>query len=403
MASHKNGQGDAELDEMVPLQEDYVHNPEEFIDIHGRQRTTKLLLTNNERDFSLGTNPLECSTQETYSPTGDLENSSCLSASKLHSLQDLKVPVQVSEESDLRENINKSVEEKIIKEFDLGTNPVDKVTEKVIADESDSEYQSADDGGEDQESDDGFLPVGHEDDCPSSEDIGEKAHFCTYDYEESNDNCEDSDKEERDLDLEGDLDVRKKMEEQLTEEEKQDRKAKSQLIKDEGNIKFRNCEFDDAIAAYTEALDICPLMFLKERSVMFANRAACKMKQELFEEAIKDSTRALEIHPHYLKALLRRAELYEKTTKLDEALKDYQDVLQLDPAHQLARASCMKLAEKIKERNEKMKEEMIGKLKDLGNLVLRPFGLSVNNFNLQQDPNTGSYSVQFQQKPNNGS
>lgn len=50
---------------------------------------------------------------------------------------------------------------------------------------------------------------------------------------------------------------------------------------------------------------------------------------------------AVELDPHYIRALLRRAELYEKTEKLDEALEDYKAVLEKDPSVHQAREACM--------------------------------------------------------------
>lgn len=49
------------------------------------------------------------------------------------------------------------------------------------------------------------------------------------------------------------------------------------------------------------------------------------------QSAIEDCTHSLDYKPDYVRALLRRAKLYEETEKLEEALKDYNSVLELDP------------------------------------------------------------------------
>lgn len=57
------------------------------------------------------------------------------------------------------------------------------------------------------------------------------------------------------------------------------------------------------------------------------------------------------------------------------------------------------LPPRIEEEKERQKQELIGKFKSLGNMFLGKFGLSTDNFKMQQDPSTGSYSVNFVQNP----
>ncbi|XP_069510005.1 tetratricopeptide repeat protein 1 [Ambystoma mexicanum] len=204
-----------------------------------------------------------------------------------------------------------------------------------------------------------------------------------------------------DCNQEPDEETLQELEKELSAEELEKRKEESGRLKEEGNTEFKNADYVEAENSYSKGLQICPACYQKERAILFSNRAAARMKQDMTESAINDCSKAIKLNPDYIRALLRRAELYEKTDKLDEALEDYKCVLERDPSVHPARAACMRLPKQIEERNEKMKKEMFSKLKDLGNLVLRPFGLSTENFQVNQDSNSGSYSINFVQNPNN--
>lgn len=132
------------------------------------------------------------------------------------------------------------------------------------------------------------------------------------------------------------------------------------------------------------------------QAVFFSNRAACFMHLGRFEEARDDASDAIALAPDYTKAWYRRATAHEKLESLDDALKDVEKVLELEPRTDGARADAERLRRAIDERNEKMKDEMLGKLKDMGNTILGKFGMSLDNFKMEKDPNTGSYSISMQ-------
>jgi len=188
-----------------------------------------------------------------------------------------------------------------------------------------------------------------------------------------------------------------KQEEGLSSEEKEEKRLEAANFKLEGNNLYKDGKPQDAVDRYTAGLRICPLCFKKDRAVLYANRGQMKKVLGLNDQAVKNCTKAIELDPEYLKAILRRAEVYEETDKLDESLEDYKKVLELDPKHVEANRAVRRLPPKIEERNEKLKAEMMDSLKKLGNMVLKPFGLSTNNFQLEQDPNSGGYNIQFKQ------
>ncbi|KAI6136796.1 TPR-like protein [Pisolithus sp. B1] len=122
--------------------------------------------------------------------------------------------------------------------------------------------------------------------------------------------------------------------------------------------------------------------FSKARAVVNANIAACLIKLDDNKGVIDACTSALEDDPHYIKALQRRAAASEKVdswSSLARAQDDYKLLLELFPANSPEKRET---------------DEMVDKLKGLGNSLLGRFGLSTDNFKFE--PNgQGGYSMNF--------
>jgi len=132
-------------------------------------------------------------------------------------------------------------------------------------------------------------------------------------------------------------------------------------------------------------------------AVYYANRAATSLHLGNHEEAIQDCDIALLYNPTYIKALLRRCTANEHIENTEGALRDAKRAYELDPTNAVARKHVARLQKIEEERLEKLKVETMGKLKDLGNSILGNFGLSLDNFSAVQDPQTGGYSISFNQ------
>jgi len=184
---------------------------------------------------------------------------------------------------------------------------------------------------------------------------------------------------------------------------------KAKQCKQKGNDEYKAGQLEEAVRSYTQAVALCPDTeeSKKDLAIYHCNRAACYVMLEQYDSAVKDCSVAIDLNPGYLNAYLRRGRAYvvliALTDKLDEkvrnsrsALEDMQKVLELNPQHTEAREETQKLEAEEKKLLEQQKDEMLGKLKDLGNGILGKFGLNLNNFKTVQDPKTGGYSVNFQ-------
>lgn len=231
-----------------------------------------------------------------------------------------------------------------------------------------------------QESTDSFINVQHEDETEETEEREEK-----QDIEEIEE-------------IE-----RKETEENESEEEIEKNLELSLKHKTSGNEYYKLKKYDEALNEYTLAIKHCPLNDDKDHeymSVFYGNRGACYIALEEYESVIEECTESIQHNDKYIKAYWRRAKAYEKVEKWFDAKQDYNQILEIDPNHEISKANLKRIEPMVQQQFEKQKEEVVDKLKTGANWLLGKVGLSLNNFEAQQNPETGAYNINFVQNPN---
>jgi tetratricopeptide (TPR) repeat protein len=160
-------------------------------------------------------------------------------------------------------------------------------------------------------------------------------------------------------------------------------------LKNKGNELFKAGDDDAALETYGRALRSAHLA-PHERAVLLANRAAVFVRQREWESVEKESSAALVIDPAYGKALLRRKKACEELGNWAGAARDAK-------ALHAPSAEIAALEHKAKVKAEKDTAEAMESLKGLGNSFLSNFGLSLDSFQMDKDPESGSYSVKMKQ------
>lgn len=118
---------------------------------------------------------------------------------------------------------------------------------------------------------------------------------------------------------------------------------KANDIKDRGNSYVKQADYDRAIEAYSEAINVYP-----HDPIYYINRALCYIKQEKFDDCVEDCEAAISLDKLCVKAYYRRMQANESLGNNMEALKDCTTVLAIEPKNLEAKTSLARINERLR-------------------------------------------------------
>ncbi|XP_036271440.1 protein unc-45 homolog A isoform X2 [Pipistrellus kuhlii] len=120
-------------------------------------------------------------------------------------------------------------------------------------------------------------------------------------------------------------------------------------LRKEGNELFKCGDYEGALAAYTQALDLGTAT-AQDQAILHRNRAACHLKLEDYSKAETEASKAIAEDGGDVKALFRRSQALEKLGRLDQAALDLQRCVSLEPRNRAFQEALRSLAGQIQEK-----------------------------------------------------
>lgn len=125
-------------------------------------------------------------------------------------------------------------------------------------------------------------------------------------------------------------------------------------LRQDGNRRFSECDYDGAVASYHKGLGIIESLMLKERpgdpeynklddmkSLFLLNLSQVKLNQGQYYDCIRHTDEVLKKDPENIKALFRRAKAHAGVWNLNDAKKDFQKCIEYDKTMAKTALKCI--------------------------------------------------------------
>jgi DnaJ family protein C protein 7 len=140
---------------------------------------------------------------------------------------------------------------------------------------------------------------------------------------------------------------------------------KLERTKEEGNTLFKTGKYKDAIAKYTEALEIDPTQKVTNSKIL-QNRALCYLKTREYTPAVADCTQALTLDPSYTKARKTKAKAMGASGDWEEAVRELKNIAEANPSEPGIAGEIRNAELELKKSKRKDYYKILGIEKDAG-------------------------------------